>query len=513
MTNLIGKTIQFASDHKKGLGVVMLAGVAPLLIPSIPDAYEYARSLPDQLQYAIAAAGTAATVGAGAAAAQPAGRVIDSARRRTGELVQRQREADANRKNARLRKEAFIGKGLPGADKVVMLEKSAGNISNVGLEPSTLHPALQEELAAAKRGVAVIGDTSPGLELDAMPDLLVKDHDQYLAVFKKSPVRDDIQDAIRRTSRMWLPRQEPKLHNFLKSCEVQVSFQIAAPGCTSLTDSLYGFGAQTRGSEANFQIYVHDPREEAVLNHEDSADLANGHREQAEVPSLVAAGGVPDDLVLVIDPTSTSRPGPLQERSVDHRSFEEQLLTLETEFFKQAGYSGDRVLLISNFNGMKQNSVIRRTIDILESASLRNYYPLGSGPSRSIWPDYADVSHVVAGSWQPSVPMTFGDSHAALVTAKEIASGQWESQYYGYTPEVPLELRKRATTFVTGNPRAGLAFIEALEGALQLNHTFITHWNERSPAAYSVFCVPVYEHEIKSAGLRCPSQVFTKQVG
>ena len=140
-----------------------------------------------------------------------------------------------------------------------MLEKSAGNISNVGLEPSTLHPALQEELAAAKRGVAVIGDTSPGLELDAMPDLLVKDHDQYLAVFKKSPVRDDIQDAIRRTSRMWLPRQEPKLHNFLKSCEVQVSFQIAAPGCTSLTDSLYGFGPQTRGSEANFQIYVHDP--------------------------------------------------------------------------------------------------------------------------------------------------------------------------------------------------------------------------------------------------------------
>ena len=126
-----------------------------------------------------------------------------------------------------------------------------------------------------------------------MPDLLVKDHDQYLAVFKKSPVRDDIQDAIAAPAGCGCPRQEPKLHNFLKSCEVQVSFQIVAPGCTSLTDSLYGFGPQTRGSEANFQIYVHDPREEAVLNHEDSADLANGHREQAEVPSLVAAGESP----------------------------------------------------------------------------------------------------------------------------------------------------------------------------------------------------------------------------
>ena len=513
MTNLIGKTIQFASDHKKGLGVVMIAGVAPLLIPSIPDAYEYARSLPDQLQYAIAAACTAATVGAGAAAAQPVGRVIDSARRRTGELVQRQREADANRKNRSLRKEAFLGKGLPGADKVVMVERSAGNISNVGLEPSTLPPALQEELAAAKRGVAVIGDTSPGLELDAMPDLLVKDHDQYLAVFKKSPVRDDIPDAIRRTG-MWLTRQEPKLHNFLTGCEVQVSVQIVAPGCTSLTDSLKGFAAHTRGSEANFQIYVHDPREEAVLNQEDSANLANGHREYAEMPSLVAAGGVPSNFTLDMD-VSTGRPPSLREPLVDHRSFEEQLLTLETEFYEQAGLEGDRVLLISNFNGMKKNSVIRRTIDIIESASLRNYYPLGSGPSRSsrsTWPDYADVSHIVAGPWQPSTPMSFGDSHAAVVTAKEIAAGHWESQFYGYAPEAPLELRKGATTFITGNPRSGIAFLEALEGALNLNNTFITHWNERSPAAYAIFCVPAFHEEIKAAGLRF-SQAFTKQAG
>ena len=212
---------------------------------------------------------------------------------------------------------------------------------------------------------------------------------------------------------------------------------------------------------------------------------------------------------------STGRPPSLQERLVDHRSFEEQLLTLETEFYKQAGLEGDRVLLISNFNGMKKNSVIRRTIDIIESASLRNYYPLGSGPSRSsrsTWPDYADVSHIVAGPWQPCTPMSFGDSHAAVVTAKEIAAGHWESQFYGYAPEAPLELRKGATTFITGNPRSGIAFLEALEGALNLNNTFITHWNDRSPAAYAIFCVPVFHEEIKAAGLRF-SQAFTKQAG
>ena len=174
---------------------------------------------------------------------------------------------------------------------MVMVEQSAGNISNISLEPSTLPPALLEELAAAKRVVAVIGDTSPGLELDEEPDLLIYDHDLYLAKFKKSPVRDDIQDAIRRTG-MWLTHQEPMYRSFLNKCEVQVGIRIAAPGCTSLTDSLHGFGLLGRGSEANFLVYVHDPREEADLAPEISA-AANGHREYAEIPSLVAAGGRP----------------------------------------------------------------------------------------------------------------------------------------------------------------------------------------------------------------------------
>ena len=509
MMNLAAKTIQFAGDRKKGIAVVTAAGLAPLVITNIPEAYGFISSMPQEAQWGVGGIAAASAIGVGVAAGRRAGRFMDSARRRTEALVQRQRETDAKRKLARLRNQAFRKGILPRADKVVMVERSAGNISNVSLEHSTLSPALQEELAAAKRVVAVVGDTSPGLELDEEPDLLVYDNDQYLAVFKKSPVRDDIPDAIRRTG-MWLPRQEPMLRSFLNDSEVQVSFHIEAPGCTSLTDSLNGFGVLARGSEANMHIYVHDPRDEAAPNQE---DLANGHRECAEIPSLVAAGNVHNDgLVLDMD-FSMARPVGRRVKVADHRSFEDQLLGLETEFYEQAGRSGDRVFLISNFNGVKQNSVIRQTIDIMEAASLRNYYPLGSGSTRSTWPDYADVSHIVAGPWQPSIPISFGDTHSAVVAANEIAAGKWESQFFGFDPDLPYELRKGTATFVAGNPRAGVAFIDALEGALELNHTFITHWNERSPAAYAVFCVPVYQHEIQAAGLRFPSQAFTKQRG
>ena len=64
--------------------------------------------------------------------------------------------------------------------------------------------------------------------------------------------------------------------SFMNKCEVQVGVQITALGCTATTDGLYGFGSRTRGTEASFQFYVHDPRKEAVLNHGDSVYLANG---------------------------------------------------------------------------------------------------------------------------------------------------------------------------------------------------------------------------------------------
>ena len=497
------KIVQFVAEHKLVIAGVLGAAAAPSLIMAIPDAYEAATSLPSQAQYAIGSTAAVLAGGAAVVVGRRSGRTIGQLSQRLGELVQRRKLANDHNL-------AFVKGGLPGADKVVMVERSAGNISNVSLERSTLPPALQEEMAAAMRTVAVIGDTSPGLLLEAQPILRKAEAGQMLAEFKKSPVRDDIRDAVRRTQ-MWLPRQEPALLSFLNGCERQVVFHIAAPGCTSLTDSLDGFGGLVRGTEANMHIYVHDPREEAVPCEADSIDLANGHREFAEIPVLVAAGGVPNDADMDYP---GGRPVGRRHRPVDHRDFEEQLLGLETELYKQAGQDGDRVFLISNFNGVKQNSAIRRTIDIMESACLRNYHPLDSGSTRATWPDHADVSHILAGPWQPSVPLSFGDSHAALVTAKEITSGLWESQFYGFAPDqVPLELRKVATTFVTGNPRAGQAFIEALDGALPIPNTVVAHWNERSPAVYAVFCVPAFPAEIESTGLRFPPKVFGSRTG
>ena len=306
------KVIQFVAEHKLAIAGVLGAAAAPSLIMAIPDAYEAATSLPSQAQYAIGSTAAVLAGGAAVVVGRRSRRTIGQFSQHIGELVQRRKLANDHNL-------AFVKGELPGGDKVVMVERSAGNISNVSLERSTLSPALQEEMAAAMRTVAVIGDTSPGLLLETQPVLRNAEAGQVLAEFKKSPVRDDIQDAIRRTQQ-WLPRQEPALLSFLNGCERQVVFHIAAPGCTSLTDSLDGFGGLVRGTEANLHIYVHDPREEAVPCEADSIDLANGHREFAEIPVLVAAGGVPNDPHLLPDMGFCgSRPNPRLDRLVDHR--------------------------------------------------------------------------------------------------------------------------------------------------------------------------------------------------
>ena len=506
------KILAFLGEKKLVIGGLAVAAAAPSIVMATPQVYEAVTTLPPQTKLAIAGITGVLAVGALAATSRWSGRAVGRTYRLLEKAAQRRREAEAVRERERERVRAFAH-GPPGAELVVMLEKSAGNISNISLEPSDLPLVLQEELAAARRTVVVIGDTSPGVELDAPPELLVNGPGQRTAVFRKSPVRDDIGDAVRRVQQ-WLPRQQPALQAFLNRCELQVGVHISAPGCSALTDSLHGFGTMTRASERNLQVYVHDPREEADPSQADSPELANGHREHAEIPALVLASGVSDDPDLVpVMGYHAGRISVRRELVVDHRDVQQQILDLEAEFYDQAGRHGDIVIPISNFNGVKQNRMIRSTIDIIESACLRSFHPLGD-PAQPNGPDYADVSHIPSGAWVPSTPFSFGDSNAALVAAKEIATGRWQSQFYGFAPDqVSLEQRQLAVAFVTGNPRAGNTFIESLERSLPVPTVVIAHWTTDAPAAYAVLLVPATPIELRFAGLKFDSQAFSNRTG
>ena len=510
------RIVPFMAEHKVAIGAIAAAAATPTLVMVAPEVYDAVAGLPPQAKFAIAGVAGVAGVGAVAATGRRTTRAAVRVYRSFEKMTERRREAEAAHKLARLRTQAFRQGSLPGAERVVMVERSAGNISNISRERSTLPWELERELAAAKRTVLVIGDTAPGIELDAEPDLVITEAGEAVAEFRKSPVRDDIGDAIRRTQQ-WRPRQEPYLTSFLNHCEVQVGVHISAPGCTSLTDGLHGLGPRVQGTEANFHIYVHDPRDPADPCQTDSSEQVNGHRE-AEVPALVLAGGdfggppLDPDLLAVMNVSATRQMG-RRETEVDRRDVRERLLGLEEEYYDQAARDGDRVFLVSNFNGVKSNWEIRSLVDVIESASLRNYHPLGES-AKFAGLDYGDVSHVAKGAWIPSVPFAFGDSHAAQGAAKEITTGQWQSLFYGFAPDqLPLQYRLGAATFVTGHPRAGEAFIEALERALPIQNTVIAHWNTAVSGAHAVFCVPAAPREIRAAGLRFDPQAFAKQAG
>ena len=184
-------------------------------------------------------------------------------------------------------------------------------------------------------------DASTGVEVDAPPELLPSESGGLVAAFRKPPVRDDIEDAVRRTQ-MWLPHQEPALASFLNGCEAQVGVHIGSLGASSMTDGLHGFGPRVRGSERNVHIYVAEyPRVERRTESQ--------RREDPGIP-------FPDDPdLLPVLACNTDRPMPHRNAgAADVRDLEEQMLDMEREFGDLAGLHGDLVVLVSNVEGVTE---------------------------------------------------------------------------------------------------------------------------------------------------------------
>ena len=120
---------------------------------------------------------------------------------------------------------------------------------------------LRAELGLASRGVVVLPDSSPGVGVDARPELVTGEWHEKVAQFKKRPVRDDSGVASRQSSQ-WMTYQEPYLASFLARCESRVGIQVVGQGCSALTDALEGFGPRVRGTEANLIFYVHNPQQD-----------------------------------------------------------------------------------------------------------------------------------------------------------------------------------------------------------------------------------------------------------
>ena len=198
-----------------------------------------------------------------------------------------------------------------------------------------------------------------------------------------------------------------------------------------------------------------------------------------------------------------ARPASIPKPMAPTRDVQEYLLDLEGELLRKGAVNREVVFLVENIDGRRDNRTIRGFVDVMKSASLRNYHPLGGPATTTIGRDYADLSHIAAGIWVPSEAMSFGDSHEARVVAREVIEGRWKSMFSSYSPDKrPQQRREMATTFITGNPRVGQAFLDSLELALGMSNTVIAHWNEAATRTYVVFAVPAAPPELEAASLR-----------
>ena len=249
--------IEFLSRHKLMTAFFCLAFAAPSLFLAAPDIAAQVNAWSPQAKLTLAGV---AIVGAAAG-------FIAVVRWFCQTLARSWRSrAEAAQWNA-----AFVDGTLPGAEKVAIIWRVAGSVTNVMSAGAMLSPGLRSELGKACRKVLVLPDNSPGVGIDTPPQLVTGESGDTTAEFRKSPVRDDARVAGRQ-SQQWLAQMEPYLTSFMSGCAARLAIHVVAPGCSSLTDALFGFAERIQGSEGNIVFYVHDPRGEG----EPDEDLYEG---------------------------------------------------------------------------------------------------------------------------------------------------------------------------------------------------------------------------------------------
>lgn len=223
-----------------------------------------------------------------------------------------------------------------------------------------------------------------------------------------------------------------------------------------------------------------------------------------------------DDRDPIFDPTDVRpqvRKQPREVASSQPTTVKEQIFGMEGELGIQAGKQRDRVFLLSNPGGVREDDKNQTVMDIVASACLCDFTPMGDGRQHD-GPMYSDLAHFPPAVWAPSAPYHFGDTQSALLAAREVASGQFTSMFAGFEPdEVPLSRRRIAATFITGNPRPGQAFLQALERSLEIPNIVIAHWLATCTESWMIFAVPVTPWEVRSAGLHFDLRAFAPKSG
>ena len=193
-------------------------------------------------------------------------------------------------------------------------------------------------------------------------------------------------------------------------------------------------------------------------------------------------------------------------------SIAEQIAEFEDRFASLARRQKNHLFLISNLGGVRDDATNRDIIDTISSAVLVDYHPLGAD-NRDFGRSYADLAQVPPGMWIPCRPLRFTDTHEALVAARTIEIGDFEPMFCGFAPDIPLESRTLVATFITGKPRPGQAFIDALDRSLPVDNISVAHWSD-APDTWAVFCIPAVAVEIHNSGLGLdPSVYYPKRPG
>ena len=273
ITELMISTVAFLQRHKQLLVLMTLAAAGPSLVLAAPDLLARFEELSPRIRFSLMAIAGVLAVALAIALTRALCRALVRAwRRRLEHAEQRRRTALWNA--------AFKRGSLSGAETVGIVWKAAGSVTNIMRTPGHLSAPLISELSVARRGVMILPDSSPGVGIDSPPRLAGDEADEQVAEFLRHPVRDDAR-AAGRQAQLWTTQQLPYLTSFLSSVEIRVGIHIVGRGCSSLTDSIMGFGPEIRGTEGNLFFYIHDPQDaaeekvEAELNDPEDINLVD----------------------------------------------------------------------------------------------------------------------------------------------------------------------------------------------------------------------------------------------
>jgi hypothetical protein len=497
------------------LGGILVGG--PLLVVAMPELLRAVAGLPTYAQLSVIGLSLLAAACAAVAITTRVARAF-SARLAAWDAVTERQVKDEEARQDAAWKEQIFQKGDAGRNQdtvkvATLFGGSAG--ANLANGEFTLNDGtLREELVGSVRQAAVKPVAADVLDLGRWPEVLQTPSGE-LVVFSYPSAKDHLWQVDIMHAQA-LPHHQPWLHNYYLGARTTVTWKIIGRGCSGLAAARKGLlSPDWPPSERTIWGYIGDAPPE-----DPSGDGVVAVESEKREPDLVVAavardGRFNDPMYQVprktrgLRPTRRNTQGPGTEL---YKPVADQIWEAEGEFFQNAGDRDQAVFVIQNGkSGGYDNFGIKRALEVMESAALLDYHPLGSRPAGAM--QFADPAHIPPAIYAITIPaIEVTDASSSLLQAKRVLAPklQVDIPFHSFDRAIPLDLRLEPIVFITGSWKAAESFLHQLN-RLPCQPIVIAHWNETARTAYAVLAFALTSKELEESHWNIPRTAFADE--